>query len=78
MITIDRDSEGGQVVTLVASNNVEGGEMAARHIVDQLGEGAKVVQLEGIPGASATRERGQGFADMAETSLDLIDSQTAN
>lgn len=78
VITIDRDSDGGQVVTLVASNNVEGGEMAANYIVDQLGEGAKVVQLEGTPGASATRERGQGFANVAEGSLDLVDSQTAN
>ena len=33
VITIDRSSEGGDVVTLVASDNVEGGEMAAQHII---------------------------------------------
>lgn len=78
VITIDRSSEGGQVVTLVASDNVEGGEMAANFIIKMAGENAKVVQLEGIPGASATRERGEGFENIASESLEVIDSQTAN
>ncbi|WP_423189934.1 D-ribose ABC transporter substrate-binding protein [Alkalibacterium sp. f15] len=78
IITIDRSSEGGEVVTLVASNNVEGGEMAAQRIIDLVGEGAVTVQLEGVPGASATRERGEGFMNVAEDGLDVVDSQTAN
>ena len=78
VITIDRSSEGGEVVTLVASDNVEGGEMAAQHIIDLVGEGAVTVQLEGVPGASATRERGEGFMNVAEDGLDVVDSQTAN
>ncbi|OJF91600.1 D-ribose ABC transporter substrate-binding protein [Alkalibacterium sp. 20] len=78
VITIDRSSEGGEVITLVASNNVEGGEMAAQRIIDLVGEGAITVQLEGVPGASATRERGEGFMNVAEDGLDVVDSQTAN
>lgn len=78
VITIDRSSDGGQVVSLVASNNVVGGEMAAEYIIEQVGEGANVVQLEGTPGASATNERGQGFENIASESLNVIDSQTAN
>lgn len=78
VITIDRSSEGGQVVTLVASDNAAGGEMAAEYIAKISGENANTVQLEGTPGASATRERGEGFASIAETSLNLLDSQTAN
>ena len=66
VITIDRSTEGGEVVTLVASDNVEGGEMAAQYIIDLVGEGATTVQLEGVPGASATRERGEGFINIAE------------
>lgn len=49
VITIDRSTEGGEVVTLVASDNVEGGEMAAQYIIDLVGEGATTVQLEGVP-----------------------------
>ena len=78
VITIDRSSDGGEVVTLVASDNAAGGELAAQYIVELSGEGANTVQLEGVPGASATRERGEGFAKIAEESLNLLDSQTAN
>lgn len=78
VITIDRSSEGGKVLTLVASDNVEGGEIAANYIKEISGEEADVVQLEGVPGASAARERGEGFKNIAEESLNLIDSQTAN
>ena len=78
VITIDRSSDGGEVVTLVASDNAAGGELAAQYIVELSGEGANTVQLEGVPGASATRERGEGFTKIAEESLNLLDSQTAN
>ena len=77
VIMMDRSSDEGNVVSLVASDNVAGGEMAADFIKEVSGEDAKVVQLEGIPGASATRERGKGFMNVAEKSLDLLDSQTA-
>lgn len=78
VIMVDRATDAGEFVTLVASDNVAGGEMAGQYIVDQVGEGAKVLQLEGVPGASATNERGQGFENVAETSLNLVDSQSAN
>lgn len=50
-----------------------GGEL----IVDELGEGAKVAELEGVPGASATRERGKGFHNIADKSLDVVSKQSA-
>lgn len=78
VITIDRSSDGGEVITLVASDNVEGGEMAAKYIEEISGKDANTVQLEGVPGASATRERGEGFTNIAEGSLNVVDSQTAN
>ena len=78
VVTIDRSSEGGQVLTLVASDNVEGGKMAAQYIEEISGENAKVAELEGIPGASATNERGKGFNEYAKDKLDIVDKQTAN
>lgn len=42
------------------------------------GEG-KVVELEGIPGASAARDRGEGFNKALEgTNIEVVDRQTAN
>ncbi|MFV8314475.1 substrate-binding domain-containing protein [Aerococcus viridans] len=78
VIMVDRATDAGEYVTLVASDNVVGGEMAAQYIVDQVGENASTLQLEGVPGASATNERGKGFTNVAETSLNVLDSQTAN
>lgn len=78
VVTLDRSADSGEVVTLVASDNVAGGSMAAQFIVDTVGEGAKVIELEGSPGASATRERGKGFHDIADTKLKVIAKQTAN
>jgi ribose transport system substrate-binding protein len=61
VITVDRAAEGGDVVSHIASDNVAGGEMAGDFIAEQLGEEGKVVELQGIPGTSAARDRGKGF-----------------
>jgi ribose transport system substrate-binding protein len=61
VITVDRAAEGGDVASHIASDNVAGGEMAGDFIAEQLGEEGKVVELQGIPGTSAARDRGKGF-----------------
>jgi len=61
VITVDRGAEGGEVASHIASDNVAGGKMAGDFIAEQLGEEAKVVELQGIPGTSAARDRGKGF-----------------
>lgn len=61
VITVDRSADGGKVVSHIASDNVEGGKMAGEYLVELLPEGGKIVELEGIPGSSAARERGEGF-----------------
>ncbi|WP_374054563.1 ribose ABC transporter substrate-binding protein RbsB [Rossellomorea sp. FM04394] len=78
VVTLDRSAEKGDVATLVSSDNEKGGEMAGEYMVEQLGEGAKVAELEGVPGASATRERGAGFHNIADEKLDVVAKQTAN
>ncbi|REJ10996.1 ribose ABC transporter substrate-binding protein RbsB [Halobacillus trueperi] len=78
VVTLDRSAEKGEVATLVSSDNEKGGEMAGEYLFDQLGEGAKVAELEGVPGASATRERGAGFHNIADEKLDVVAKQTAN
>lgn len=78
IIAIDRSSEAGTLLTTVASNNQEGGRMAAEYILEKIGEQGRVVVLEGVPGASATRERGKGFDDFAKEYLMVLDQQTAN
>lgn len=78
VITVDRSSEGGEVVSHIASDNKAGGELAGQFLVELVGEGAKVVELEGIAGSSAARDRGTGFNDIAKAKLDIVAKQTAN
>lgn len=61
VITVDRGANGGKVAAHVASDNVLGGKMAGELIVELIGGKGKVAELEGIPGASAARDRGEGF-----------------
>ncbi|CAM4046964.1 ribose ABC transporter substrate-binding protein RbsB [Saccharibacillus endophyticus] len=78
VIALDRSADQGDVKALVASDNAKGGQMAAEYLVKQIGEGAKVIELQGVPGASATRERGRGFHEVADVQLDVIASQAAD
>ncbi|PSL34332.1 ribose-binding protein [Planomicrobium soli] len=78
VITVDRSSAGGEVVSHIASDNVAGGEMAGEHLVSLVGEGALVAELEGVPGSSAARERGEGFNNVAEGKVEVAAKQTAN
>lgn len=79
VITLDRGANGGEVVSHIASDNVAGGKLAGEYIVELLGGKGKVVELEGIPGASAARDRGQGFNEaIGGTDLEVVAKQTAN
>lgn len=79
VITVDRAANGGKVVSHVASDNVEGGKIAAQYIIDQLGGKGNIVELEGIAGSSATRDRGTGFDnEIKNSNLNIITKQSAD
>lgn len=79
VLTLDRGASRGDVVSHIASDNVAGGEMAGKFISEKIGKDAKVVQLEGIAGTSAARERGEGFMNAVKSeNMDLLASQPAD
>lgn len=79
VLTLDRGASRGDVVSHIASDNVVGGELAGKFIMEKVGQKAKVIQLEGIAGTSAARERGQGFMNAVKAdNLDLLASQPAD
>ncbi|STY62446.1 ribose ABC transporter substrate-binding protein RbsB [Mannheimia haemolytica] len=79
VITLDRGAAKGEVVSHIASDNVAGGKMAGDFIAQKLGTGAKVIQLEGIAGTSAARERGEGFKQAIEAhKFNVLASQPAD
>ena len=78
VISVDRAVNGVEIDCQIASDNVVGAEMATQYIVDTLGEGIKVAELQGTVGASAAIDRGQGFHNVADEKLDVVSSQPAN
>lgn len=79
VITLDRGANAGEVVTHIASDNVAGGKMAGEFIIEKLGGKGKVVELEGIAGTSAARDRGKGFNEAINaSSIEVVAKQTAD
>ena len=78
VIAVDRGVNGVDVDCQIASDNVAEARMATEYLMDLVGEGAKVAELQGVPGASATIDRGAGFHQVADQSLQVAASQTAN
>ncbi|MET9449300.1 ABC transporter permease/substrate-binding protein [Streptomyces cinerochromogenes] len=63
VVAVDRGVNHASVDTLVASDNVAGGELAAKTIAEKLGGKGRIVILQGQAGTSAARERAAGFAE---------------
>ncbi len=81
VITVDRAASGGAVAYHIASDNVAGGRLAAEYVCKMLHGKGKVVELEGIPGSSAARDRGKGFNDSLGagcSGVAVVARQTAN
>ncbi|MBR6518411.1 MAG: substrate-binding domain-containing protein [Oscillospiraceae bacterium] len=78
VISVDRAVNGVEIACQIASDNVLGAELATQYIVDTLGEGVEVAELEGIPGASAAIDRSAGFHNVADAKLKVVAKQTAN
>ncbi|WP_229591760.1 ribose ABC transporter substrate-binding protein RbsB [Pseudodesulfovibrio sediminis] len=79
VLTLDRGASRGTVASHIASDNVAGGEMAGNYMAEKLGKGAMVIQLEGLAGTSAARDRGAGFAKAVEANgFKVLASQPAD
>lgn len=78
VITVDRGANDGEVVTHIASDNVAGGKLAGNYLLELVGENAKIVELEGIPGSSAAVDRGTGFNEAIKDKANVVAKQTAN
>jgi ribose transport system substrate-binding protein len=63
----------------VGPDNAEGAKLVGDAMAEELGEGGKVIILEGNPGADNATQRKNGFlASIEEYGLELLDSKTAH
>ncbi|MGD7002920.1 D-ribose ABC transporter substrate-binding protein [Corynebacterium halotolerans] len=80
VIAVDRSSNGGDIASFVASDNVAGGRQAADALAEAIGVEGDILVLQGVSGSSSSRDRGQGFAEgIAEyPGINVVAQQTAN
>lgn len=80
VITLDRSVNSGKVSCFIASDSVQAGKMAADEIIKALNGQGKVVELQGIIGTSAERDREQGFDQEIATAkgIQVVAKQSAN
>jgi ribose transport system substrate-binding protein len=71
IVSLDRSVNGAEVSAHIASDNIAGGKMAAEFLLEKIGGKGNIVELEGIPGSSAARERGQGFHSVVDGKADV-------
>ena len=79
VITVDRSTTEGEVITSIATDNYAGGQKAGEFAVEQLGGEGKVVILRGTLGTNLETERYQGFSDaIADTDIEVVAEQSAD
>ncbi|MET4646574.1 substrate-binding domain-containing protein [Streptomyces sp. NBC_00121] len=80
VVAADRGVNKADTATLVASDNVAGGRLAAKALADKLGGKGDIVVLQGTAGTSASRERGKGFTEglKAYPGIKVVASQPAD
>ena len=64
VISVDRVVNGVDVDCQIASDNVAGAKMATEYLVETIGEGAPVAELQGTTGASATIDRYDCYGEL--------------
>lgn len=66
VIVLDRRVLGDQYTCFIGASNLEIGKAAGEYLADRLKDGGKVVEIQGILGATATIERHEGFRQVIE------------
>ena len=82
-VTLDKkaltDNGLPQDFLFVGPDNEEGSYLVGKFLGEKLGKGAKVIIIEGNPGADNAKQRKAGFdKSVAECGLELLDSTTAH
>ncbi|WED24618.1 substrate-binding domain-containing protein [Vibrio sp. JC009] len=72
VVTVDRQSIDGTIITHIASDNSQGGRMAAEYISEKLPGGGRILEIQGILGTSAAHERGKGFNDFFKNRKNIV------
>ncbi|MDQ3653569.1 MAG: ABC transporter substrate-binding protein [Chloroflexota bacterium] len=73
VVTVDTSIESDIAIANIASDNVEGGRIAARALAELIGETGKVFVINVQPGVSTTDQRADGFFEELANYPDIVD-----
>ena len=78
LVVLDREVVGEDYSVFIGGNNLQIGEELGKYTRANAGDSFKYLELEGIPGATPTIQRHEGFTAQIEGNTERLDAQPAN
>ncbi len=80
VLTIDRKSNGGDVIAHIGFDAIHSGNIAGQYLVDQLDGKGKIVEIMGIMGTNVAQDRSKGFNQIMEENpgFEIVAQQAAD
>nr|WP_263324775.1 substrate-binding domain-containing protein [Neobacillus sp. Marseille-Q6967] len=80
VFTIDRASNGGEVITHIGFDALKSGKIAGDYLIEALGGKGKIVEIQGILGTNVGQDRSKGFNEVikATSGFEIVAQQAAN
>ena len=78
LVVLDREVVGEDYKVFIGGNNLQIGEELGKFTKAQVGESFRYLELKGIPGATPTIQRHEGFTAQIEGKATRLDAQPAN
>ena len=78
LVVLDREVVGEDYNVFIGGNNLQIGEELGKYTKANAGDSFKYLELEGIPGATPTIQRHEGFTSQIEGKTRRLDAQPAN
>lgn len=80
VFTMDRESNGGDVVAHIGYDAVKSGKIAGQFLVDTLEGKGNIVEIQGIMGTNVAKNRSEGFNSVMKENPDMkiVATQVAN
>lgn len=80
VFTMDREANGGEVVSHIGYDAIKSGKLAGQYLVDTLGGKGKIVEIQGIMGTNVAQNRSAGFNEVmaANPDMEIVACQVAD
>ncbi len=72
VLTMDRESNGGEIITHIGYDAVKSGRLSGQYLVDALGGKGNIVEIQGIMGTNVAQNRSKGFNEIMAENPDMV------